>query len=89
MLDSWKKTLPAFAGVQVHALVDFLVDFSFLIEQIHAGLGMVEGVILTVIFGDEESSLGIIRVKPGVSGFFVGVDSEVEGFHLFGEVMQG
>ena len=81
--------MSAFAGCEVHAFIDFLVHFSLLVEEVHAGLGLVESVVLAVVFGDEEGSLGLVMVEARVGGFLVGVDGDVEAFHLFGEVVKG
>ena len=44
---------------------------------------------MSIIFGDEECSFGLIMVEPGVGGFFVGIEGDVEALHLFGEVVEG
>ncbi len=50
---------------------------------------LIEGVVKAIILSDKESTLGVIRIEPGVGRFFVGIDGGVEAFHLFGEVVEG
>ena len=89
MLDSWQETLSTFAGGQVHALINFLVHFSFFVEKVHARVRLIEGVVKAIILSDKQSALGVIRIEPGFGRFFVGVDGGVKAFHLSGEVVEG
>jgi hypothetical protein len=81
--------LSTFAGGQIHALINFLVHFSFFVEKVHTRLRLIEGLVKAIILSDKESALGVIRIEPGAGRFFVGVDGGIEAFHLFGEVVEG